>query len=1088
MKTTELSVQNPILVLMVVCASIFIGITSLTKLKVDLFPDIKFPVLVVLTEYPGAAPSEIEENVVRPIEEAVAKVERVKRISSVSLEGVSYVIIEFNWGTNMDFASLDVRDNLDRIKGRLPKDAEDSIIQRQDFNSRPVVWLNLTGDYPLDQLKTVAEDEFKNQLERIEGVSSVEIMGGLTREIQIRVDPERLTAYRLSIQDISRAIKGENLNQRGGRLTEGKTDLLVRTVGRFITVDEINEVIVTHFQGVPVYLKDLAKVSDTFAERRSYSRLNKRPSVGLLIYKESDGNTVDVATKSIKRIAEIKKKLKKGITTSIVFDQSEYINNSINMVKEAAINGSIISVIVLFLFLADWRSTLIISLTIPISVVTTFGPIYFKGMTLNLLTLAGLALGIGMVVDNSIVVLENIFRHMSEGQSARHSSITGPKEVSLAVMASTLTTLAVFMPIAYVEGIAGEIFADLAFAVFFSLLVSLVVAFTVIPTLAARLLKRGKSSLDETRKKIYTGLAVIGLIIFFISAYFSVNIGITAYLIVVGLIFACFFFRKQIASFTLSGYHSIISAVVGKWYWKTALFLIIILLTIISVKIKPGMQFFPPGKEKSVQITMELPVGSSLENSDRIARDMEKIVTEYSEVESAAVNTEPETITVTLKFPEESEDDRIDEIVNELRTKTSQIPDTVSRIKKVGGMRGGRHGGGADLQINVHGDDLNVLKNLAEQILNRIKKIDGIISPDISYKEGRPELQVHIDKKKAGDQKLNTRTISDIIQASIAGGTATQFQEGDKEYDILVKLNENEVKSRDDIANLPLTGGLLVSDVAKLVWQRGPVKIERADQKRKVEVTANIQEGIPLGDIMALITTPEKTGAIDDIVVPDGYEIEFGGEGRDMTEAFGELFKALGIAIVLVYMIMAAKFGSLAQQFIIMFTVPLSIIGVFFGLKLAGLNVSITAMIGVIMLAGIVVNNAILLIDYVNISRGRGLGRKDAIVKAGEVRLRPIMMTTLTTILGMLPMALGIGAGVEFYQPLAVTVIGGLTFSTILSLIFIPALYDMFDEANIWLSRWARRIFIGEIVAGPAEEVSDPESAERTGQPGDILD
>ncbi|MBP7634900.1 efflux RND transporter permease subunit [Candidatus Ozemobacteraceae bacterium] len=998
MDLPRISVERPITVSMVMVCAMLLGLGALYGLSVDLFPNIDFPLAFIQTPYPGVDPAQMENIVTRKIEEEVNTVENIKRVTSYSFEGYSWIMIEFNWGTGIDLAAVDLREKVDIAKRKLPRDIEQVTVAKLDINAQPVLNVSMGGELDLKTLRRIADKEIKPAFERIGGVANVEVLGGLEREIRVKVDPDRLKAFKLTINDVIGAVSNDNQNTSVGNITEGNFKYLVRSEGEVRTPKDLGGIVVRNIDGRPVYLSELARIEDGYKEIESVSRLNGKPAVTLSLKKEAGANPVEISDAVKKVLPRLEEAYKKKITLTIGNDSSEFIRDSIQMVKDNATMGAILAVIVLFVFLKNVRSTFIIGIGIPLAVVSTFAMMFLKkGMTLNLMTLGGLALGIGMIVDNSVVVLENIYRLLVERgeKDRRETSIEGANEMYVAILGSTLTTVVVFLPIAFVPGVVGEIFFNMSATIVFSLLASLVVAVTVVPLMCAYGLKIGKTPrepLMNAIKRAYS--AVLGWLLaksWRRWAYFFLMIGV---------------------------------------FWKSFSFM-------------PALEFFPKMDRGTFVLHFEAPEGTSVEKVDAIAKAMEDKLRPVPEIEKIITNLKlgEGDITVVLR-PKEDRTKTTNDVVRELRPAIAAIPGyrTVAYNEpKMGGPEGGK-----PVQIEVSGDDFAVIEPICLQIAEKIKSVPGLKEIDSGVKAGRPEIKVEFDRTRLGDLKMDLGTVAGMVRSYVYGTIAGQYKEDNEEYDIRVEAADS-VKDRVDAfrrleLNLDATTNINLAQVANVFEGRGYTRIERKNLKRLVKVEADI-ENRPLQaavqDIQALLK---------DIRLPVGYEINFGGDEEERVEAFRNLTIALLASVLLVYMIMASQFESLAYPFIIMFTIPLSIIGVIAFLRLYGFAFSITAMIGVIMLAGIAVNNGIILIDNI-IERRKtsGISREQAALESGIVRTRPILMTMLTTILGMLPLSFGIGAGADFYQPLAITVIGGFLVSTVLTLTYIPVVYVIVD-------------------------------------------
>lgn len=1024
MNLPALSIKRPIALLMIVFVVLILGGVSFSRLSMDLLPNMSFPVAAVITNYQGVGPQEIESMVTKPLEEVLGTVNNVRSIRSISRAGTSTVIVEFNWGTDMDFATLQMREKVDLIKRVLPSDIETPTVFKFDPSLMPIMVLGVSGGYDPATLKTIIEEKVKNRLERLDGVASVEINGGLTREIRVNANPERLQGYGLTLTQLVQALQAENMNLPGGVIQKGNQELLVRTTGEFKSVDEIGNILITSPQGVFVRLKDVAEVKDTYKDVQEYTVMNGKPSIGLVIQKQSNANTVKVSNRIDRELAQIQKELPAGIEFGTVMDQADFIQRSVNQVANNAVSGALLAVAVLYLFLHNLRSTLIIGISIPFSIITTFVLVYFAKLTLNLMSLGGLALGVGMLVDNSIVVLESIFRHRKEGEGRIEAAIAGSQEVAMAVTASTLTTIVVFLPIVFVQGLAAQLFKELALTVTFSLLASLAVALTLIPMLSSRLLK--VSGVAEKPKT-----AIEQVFARFDAFYEKVD-------------------QKYRGLLAFSLRHR--KAVVGI---AAAVFAASILLFPLV-----GTEFIPKTDEGIINISVKMPTGALLSETGKVISRVEAAVKDIPEVDTVFSSVgstgtmgftggQTDVGSVDVRLVKMSKRQRSsEEVAEEIRSRVNKIPGAEIKVEEQSYLTSfGSFG--EPISIDIKGDDLEVLKDVSQKIKTIVESVAGTREVSSSLGEGRPEVAIKLKRDIAADYGLNTMLVASAVRTAVNGQVATRYRVGGEEVDVTVRLPAEDRKDLRDLGSLlittPLGFQVPLKEVAELVQTEGPKVIDRNNQARVASVTASLA-GRDLGSAVKEIQEKVK-----DLQLPPGITVEYGGMNKEMVDAFSNLALAFVLAVILVYMVLAAQFESLLHPFTIMFAVPLSFIGVIGGLVLTGKPLSVPAVIGIIMLAGIVVNNAIVLVDYVNTLRSRGLSRYEAILKAGPTRLRPIMMTTLTTVIGLIPLALGIGEGSEIESPLAIVVVGGLTVSTLLTLVVIPVLYTLFDDAGQWI-------------------------------------
>lgn len=1008
MKLVDLSIRRPVTTTMAVILVILLGIISLGRINLDLFPNMSFPVAAVITDYSGVGSNEIETMISRPIENALATVTNIKTLSSTSKAGQSLVLAEFNWGVDMNFATLEMREKIDLIKGFLPDDTSNPLIVKFDPSMMPIAQLGVSGATDQVELKRLVEEKVIPRLERLEGVASVGITGGLNREILIEVEQTRLNHYGIGLTTLAQTLMLENMNLSGGQIIRGQTELLVRTTGKFLSIEEIQKILVPTTAGF-IALEDVAEVKDTFKEVQTLARMNGKASIGLTIQKQTDANTVQVSNRVNKELEKIKAELKEQLEIHPVMDQAKYIEDSIGNVQINAIIGGVLAVLVLFFFLRNFGSTIIIATAIPVSVITTFTLIYFGGLTLNMMTLGGLALGIGMLVDNAIVVLENIYRYRQEGHNRKEAARRGSQEVGMAILASTFTTVIVFLPVVFVEGIASQLFKELALTITFSLLASLIVALTFIPMLSSKILRISKR--DQSLHGNARGLMSWIQRVYRVTLNWSLSHRWLMILLVICALVGCGFLYPKI-----------------------------------------GTEFIPAMDQGEFIINVRLPIGTVLGETDQIISEIEEMVMHVPEVETVFSDIGTAGLMVSSSAPEfgklmvrlkslDQRDRSTDQVMEELRQKL-HFPDTVISFQGQDAFGGGM--GGAPISIRVRGNDLKVLEDLSLQIVNEMKLVEGVREVRDSISNGRPELQIQIDRVQAAQFGLRVTQVGAAIKAAIQGEIATRYEVDGQEYDVRVRLQEADRKSLSQVQNLlipsPLGAKVPLDRIATFNISQGPKAIERENQVRYVEITADLFEA-DLGSTMAKIQKRIE----QNVQLPPLYEIDYGGQFEEMMDSFKSLGLALLLAILLVYMVLAAQFESLLHPFVIMFTVPLAIIGVFVGLYVTGYNISVPALIGMIMLSGIVVNNAIVLVDYINTLRSRGLEMREAILEAGPVRLRPIMMTALTTILGLLPLALGIGEGSEVQAPMAVVVIGGLLCATLLTLYIVPILYTLFE-------------------------------------------
>ncbi len=1038
------------------------GAVSLSRLKLNLLPDLSYPTLTIRTGYEGAAPAEVENLVSKPIEEILGAVKNVSQVRSISRTGQSDVTLEFAWGTNMDYASMDVREKLDAIF--LPLEVERPVILRFDPTLDPVMRFALyteSDEDPIQALKFLrrfADEQVKKDIEAAPGVASVKISGGLEEEIQVLIDQRRLAQLGITARQLVNTLRNENINMSGGRLEEGTQQYLVRTLNEFKTVDEISDLVIAQRDGKPLYLRDVAQVVQGYKEREAISRLNGKEAVEVAIYKEGDANTVTVADAVTFRLGQLRKMLPQDLQLDMVYDQSTFIRQAVDDVTNAGIIGGLLAIVVLFVFLRDLKSTIIIGVSIPVSVVATFNLMYGYDITLNIMSLGGIALGIGMLVDNSIVVLENISRHRANGKSVVEAARDGASEVGNAVIASTLTTVAVFFPLVFVDGIAGQLFRDQALTVTFSLLASLLVALTLIPMLSS--INKSESSIEPLKLRepttkfgqIRRAIRVFVFYSFFQVAFTTTKKGIGW--IGKGLMFVInpflTLFEKVYA--TLENLYPL---VIG-WSLRNKA---IVLMTAVGMFIGSllmipliGVELIPSLSQGEYEVQLRLPPGTPLEKTDEVMRKVQDAAMGDSSIARTfavagsgnRMDANPDNggenwgeVSVSLKpgsgvLSEENS-------MNSLRTALQTIPGLQYKFD-----RPALFSFRTPIEVEITGFDLNQLKSTSDAIARLMRSDSKFADVKSSMEQGYPEIQVVFDREKVSALGLNLADVANLMVTNIKGDVATRYSWRDRKIDVLVRSRENDRASLDEIRRYmiqtPQGRAIPLDAIATIETAIGPSEIRRSSQQRVAVVSANLAEG----DLGEAITRLESIMAT--VPMPEGIYARMAGQSQEMDSAFNSLVIALTLAVFLVYLVMASQFESLIHPFVILFTIPMALIGAVWALWLTGSTISVVVFIGLILLAGIVVNNAIVLIDLINQMRARGVEKLEAIREAGRSRLRPILMTTLTTVLGLLPLSLGVGEGAEIRAPMGITVIGGLVVSTLLTLVVIPVMYSILDR------------------------------------------
>lgn len=1027
MNLPEMSVRRPITTIMLFMAIIIIGFVAYQRLPIDLLPEIEPPIISVLTQYPGASAQDVEINVSKKIESGLSSVTNLKKIRSTSIDNISVVTLEFEYGTNLDEASNDIRSALEFTKRNLPEDALDPIIFKFSTNIFPVVFLAVTANESYIGLNKLVENEIVDPLKRVNGVGTVQAFGGPIRQILIQIDPKKLEAYNISIQQLGQVLQAENLDLPSGTIKMGNMEYNLRVPGEFTNVNEIKNLVVSQQSGRIVYLKDIAEVKDSLKDRTINVRLNGGRGLQIIIQKQSGANTVQVAKDIKAKLEQIKKNLPSDVKIDTIVDTSEYIVNSINNLAEAVILGAVFVSIVILLFLRKWRATLIILLTLPVSLIGAFIYLYFTGNTINIISLSSLSIAVGMVVDDAIVILENITHHVERGARPREAAIFGSSEVGLAVTASTFTIVAVFFPLVFISGIAGILFNQLGFLVTVMILVSLLAALTLIPMLSAKLLKSKKEEKPIKNPYLKKIDSTLSHFLNILDDYY-----------------------QRILNWALDHKKTVI---IG------AILIFIGSLALIPVV---GTEFFPRSDSGNFQLTLELQPGIRLEETIEYVKKVEDIIKkDFPEIEFVAgrsgVNDQgfssilfgqregTNISSVQVRTVKKSQRKRtIFDMADALREKLKPIPGIKSfTINTSGSMSMLTGGTGSPIEVDIIGPNLDETYQIANNIKEYMTKLEGTRDVRIDIGDPRPELQVILQRDKMALNGLNTALVATTLRNNYYGLTATKYRELGDEYDIFISLPPEKRNSIADIDNLPIktmTGSTVrLKDVGKVVQQYSPPEIKRKEQERVVAVLSDV-EGRSLGEV-----TTDIKKYVNTLQLPSNVFIEYSGQIEQQTDTFKDLSLLLILSIILVYMVMASQFESLLDPFIIMFSVPFSFTGVFLALFVTGTPFSVIAFLGSIMLIGIVVKNAIVLIDYTNITRARGYELRDAIIYSGRNRLRPVLMTALTTLLGLIPLAISRGEGSETWQPLGISTIGGLFFSTVITLIIVPVLYSVFE-------------------------------------------
>jgi hydrophobic/amphiphilic exporter-1 (mainly G- bacteria), HAE1 family len=1055
-------------------AVILIGIISLFQLSVDLLPNLSYPRITIWTTLQDVGPREVEELVTRPIEEAISTVANIRRTHSVSRSGLSLVTVEFLWGTQMDFATLNIREKLDLLRWDLPDEAGRPNILRIDPRSQPIMALSLSGSN-LVSLKELARNVYKRRLEQIKGVAMGTVTGGLEREIHVEIDLRLAQTLNISTGEITTALSRANFSITGGTIKKGLYRYSLRTLGEFQSVSEIEHVVVKqHKDGSQIRVRDIGIVNDGFKERQSLTRFNGKESIGLIIRKEAGANTVNVA-RIIKGVLDELRNEYPEILISVAYDASRFISSAISTVLQNLILGAILSFLILFIFLHDLRNPVNIALSIPISVIATFSLLYFSGISLNIMSIGGLALGVGMLVDNAIIVLENIFRHRQEGSPLKDAAMLGAQEVAMPITASTFTTIAIFLPVLYIYGVAGQLFRDQAVTVAFSLIASLLVALTLLPMLSCRfrilstIAGESKSKLKTSPPKIskkpwqwiarpilWTFFNLIDTIRFLGKKIKLINEKFLHLIAerAANLLSPMFkWFDEKLDSF-YELYHRALEFVLNNR--KKFLFTIFMVFTLgILSAGQMNRQLMPHIDQGEFTVKLNLPVGCTLSASEKETSQVEQWLTSLPDVDAvfstiglsedqAAVLTEDAAIN-RAKIQVRLKVNRLKnttEIISELRAHFSDI--TRAKLEFDSGEFVLQQIIGSStppVVLKIRGSELFVCQQLADSVIKRISAIPGLKDIHSDYIEGQPEYRIEIDRKRASRYGLSVADVSNAIEFHLSGQQATEYKDFDRKISIIVRPKLPQRDDLSDLLNLNIFSGELrvpVRDLVTLQPDLGPSEIRHEDQNRQICVLANI-DGRSLDAIMQDIQN-----MLIDLQLPNNYRLIMGGEQEEVFRSFRSLLLAMVFAVILIYMIMAAQFESLRNPFIILLDVPLTLSLLAFVLWVTGLGLNVISFIGLIVLAGIAVNDSIVKVDFINQRRKQGAGLKEAIFDASKKRFRPILMTSVTTIIGLLPMAIGFGEGAELQRPLAITLITGLIISTFVSLIAVPVFYTFF--------------------------------------------
>jgi hydrophobe/amphiphile efflux-1 (HAE1) family protein len=1026
MKLADVSIKRPVFATMMIMSLVVLGLFSYVKLNVDLYPDVDFPYVVVTTVLAGAGPEQIETDVTKKVEDAVNTIAGVDKISSTSYEGASVVIIQFKLTVDGKMAAQDVREKVSGIRSNLPKEIEDPIIQRYDPASMPIMALAISGKRSEKEVTDFTKNIIKKRLENVPGVGNIELVGGAEREIEILVDASKLESYKLSIQDVMQSVGAAHVEIPGGNLIKGDRQVLLRTMAKFKTVEGFYNIVVANPMGHPVYLKDIATVIDGQKERTSLTRLNGSTAVGLNLMKQSGSNTVDVAAHVYKELDKLRKDLPPDINIVMAMDNSVYIRDSINDVLFDILYGGLLAVLVIYLFLGNMRATIISALALPSSIIASFIMMYALNFTLNMMSLLALSLAVGLLIDDAIVVIENIYRHMQQGETPLEAAKSASEEIGLAVMATTFTVVAVFVPVAFMPGIVGRYFFQFGMTISVAVLVSLFVAFTLTPMLSSRWLNKEDEELTKDGNLWRKGL-------YYFNHMFE------------------YFSEKYKGLLAWSLHHRIIVSIIAT----------IIFLSSMGIMGALGSQFFPDTDRSEFFIDIKAAPGSSIEQTSNICRQVEDYLRTQKEVinlyTTIGSGTDPVTkAAIQVKMVKKNQRKISDQ---DLIRKVRAFTKTIAGAKFGYLMESSSGGNGKPLIYSIRGEDLNKLKPIADKVEKILRSADGAVDVDNSLETSKPEVRILLDREKANDVAVNPYQIASGVRAMVDGYIATQYQVGDEQIDVRVKLRKEDRQDMSNIAALTMLSGkknpdqtnilVRLGDIATVQKGEGPSQINRYQRQKEIRVDAGLS-GKVLGEVVN-----EVKDDIAKIHLEPGYTISAVGEAEMQEESFGNILLSLMLAIVFVYIVLAAQFESFIHPFSIMLAMPMSIIGAVLFLWVFGSTVSVMSLIGIIMLMGLVTKNGILLVDYANVMRERGMSREEALLVAGPTRLRPILMTSFAMIFGMVPVAFALGEGSEFRAPMGQAVIGGIITSTFLTLLLVPVVYTLLED----FGNFTKRIF-----------------------------
>ncbi len=1043
---SDVAIRRPVFTTMVVMALVVFGLVALSKIGIDLFPRVEFPVITIVTELRGADPETVETTVTDPIEEAVSTISAIKTLRSTSAEGFSQVVIEFELEKPVDVAFQEVQSKLGTVRGELPEDAEDPIVEKFDVDSSPIMAIVVSADLPMRDLTRLADKTIKERLQRVPNVGQVRLVGDQERKIWIWLDRAKLEGNGLAVQDVERALRAEHVEFPGGRVETGPLEYVVKTRAEFQSAADFDQMVVAFRAGAPIRVRDLGRAEDGLEERRSQARLDGKPAIGLLVRRQSGTNTVHVAQAVKAQVEALRRELApRGVSLEIAQDLSVYIEHSIHEIQFHLVIGGALAVLIVFVFLRDWRITLVSALAIPTSVIATFIAMNALGFTMNMMTMLALSLSIGLLIDDAIVVVENVFRHIEEGTPPAEAAHTGTAEIGLAVVAITASVVAVFLPVAFTKGIVGRFFFQFGVTVCVAVLISLFVALTLIPMLSARMLRQG-----HLHGRFFRAITRV------LDAIDAAYAGLL---------------RRALR-------HRFLTVLVG----------VAVFVASLGVGRFIRSEFIPVEDQSEFNIRVKAPLGASLHATDEILERIRAIVQPQPWVDYTFATIGSDELqrvnegVMYIKMPDKDQRE-IGQIaaMDWVRAQLADFKDARVAVEIVPRVSGGGRKN-SDVQLEIRGPELDRLEQTASAVLEHMRRTPGYADPDTTYDKNKPEVSVAIKRDRAADLGVDPLAVATTVRALVGGADVTKFRaEGDR-YDVAVRLLEPFRSRPGDVEKLSVRNdrGQLIrlQNVARVEERSGPVQIDRFNRTRQITVLANLQRDKKvLGE-----ATAELNRLVQAMGMPAGYTYGFAGQADTMRESFESLLFALFMAVVIIYMVLASQFESFVHPFTIMLSLPLSLVGALGALVATQQTINIYTMIGIIMLMGLVTKNAILLVDYTNTLRAReGLDREAALLKAGPTRLRPILMTTLAMIFGMLPIAVGTGAGSESRAPMAIAVIGGLTTSTLLTLVVVPAVYTILDDLRHpgswrvvqWLSTWRIWRWLSRRPGGHSDRLSD---------------